>query len=426
MSKRVTYAKEGFVAGEKVDNFGKYSYENRVFDAFARLLEVRGVAVAAVAPLNITDKTLAVTFNISTRTKDKNEISELILKNKKEIKEIHEALKNLYSISKNSSYSEDFANDFQKNFLKILFLKQHSLDKETRDKFDDQNDGKKIENFEDFTHLMSAEIKKHLYSGTKLYLDVVKVIAFYTKKGIFPEISIFDNKYNVHAENFLAAKFEEYYNNKKLTPEERNTFNKYIGISKLACHDCDDLLTKGGFEHRGKHGVLYHSYYTSNTSKSGLYLKDLKWHDEEVNKKYKPVKADKRILEQDNSGDELDSYMFEPRVVELITNKSATETFKSDRLRWKEEQEKKNAKQILKMKEETMKIYSEYEKCEEYEATKKKIKLYSCTTTNSFTIKEPDVYASIEPKTESNSSSILPTCSSFDQVSLSGEEYQNN
>lgn len=108
--------------------------------------------------------------------------------------------------------------------------------------------------------------KKTLEMLIRPYQDIQKIISFSNKMGIkLVTYEVVNNVEGAHAE--LAA--SSYYFDKC------GESPRYVGISKLSCYLCDELLTIENQPHRGGHGILYlKDYKLPNKYDSSAPLKE--------------------------------------------------------------------------------------------------------------------------------------------------------
>lgn len=79
--------------------------------------------------------------------------------------------------------------------------------------------------------------------------DVYKV---YSKYNISEKVTLLMNPDHLHAELIIAEKLKDY-----IISNPDSGLNPYIGISKLSCHLCNEILNNLSIDHHGTHGTLY-------------------------------------------------------------------------------------------------------------------------------------------------------------------------
>lgn len=123
----------------------------------------------------------------------------------------------------------------------------------------------------------SIKLKKDIFDKKTLemlvrpYQDIQKIVKFFNKIGNNKIVyEIIDNPEGAHAE-LTASSY--YFAKNGNNPE-------YVGISKLSCYLCDELLNVENQPHRGGHGILYlkdyklpNKYESSASTKEFLALK---------------------------------------------------------------------------------------------------------------------------------------------------------
>lgn len=304
---------------KRIDQWQKYSYEFRYLDALARIFDIKPknpcTSVVSLGGKK-EEYQIAIAFNSDSNQQntadlkkvavllqqaivDKGKVAGFMIEvlSKSQcymycIGKIQEKLK-LYDVEK---IDHPFIQETLTNITKFIMLVNSkditaleryeialiTLGKLLKEDFKDDN--KSIQ--------LVKEIfdKKTVETLIRPYQDIQKIITFSQKIG--KELITFEtinNPEGAHAELAASSYYFVKYSKK----------SDYIGISKLSCFLCDQVLFQEGEGHRGTHGILYAKdyklpgkYESSTPTKESLVLKLQSYLDDTIF-----AKPEKHILE---------------------------------------------------------------------------------------------------------------------------------
>lgn len=248
------------------DNWSNFTYEDRFWDALANFFNIQGPCTAVIEE----SKTIFISYN-SDLSKQHIDIFKLLTTiltniingNKLEEQELVQDTLLILYLACNTDF-RDFTKTYARTHKNIMqlesfivlrdktttYFKQHASNYDFNNFIDVVNSYKEI--------LNTLQDKEHFDKFVRPMQDSYKLFNFLhnneSKRDI--KFELVDNKHNLHAEANLQLLFRF---NDLL---EQN----YIGISKLSCGYCHNLLLKSDHKHRGTHGICDHKWTLGATS----------------------------------------------------------------------------------------------------------------------------------------------------------------
>jgi len=345
--------------GHRKDDWKKTSYEHRVSDALAGILNLETVCTATMRDPFATSEKFYVAYNATVTTKTKSMVKEIqgyinhFIKHETfEKSSIIPILIGIYVthnhesrklFGKNQGSLHDQVRDIK--VLDDLFVEVRGYIDEVQNNRSDTPDFSLIaEKYLQF--VVTAQTCIDSRGNFKLYKslsdalirpiqDVIKSLALFKDKNQEIDFEVQDNPKNLHAEMALLFKFIELVKDNRETIvtnlQQGKTNLFYIGVDKLSCYPCHHLLQyiEEKFEniltHRGTHETAYDAWEIISLIMTDLY--EFQGDKSECTKVVeKIIKEANDILKKPTSGKLQD---FEPLRRELSSEKSIPQGIKS-------------------------------------------------------------------------------------------------
>jgi len=206
--------------------------EGRHLDAWARILNIQAPCSAVIQTVD----TLYVSFNKVEKVQNERALEFFNYAISTNIPKYILCTALIFNISSPSNFTKKFrgmATYASKQNKITEFLQSNA------DKIIDQAETDAVE----MLHKLNRDIAK-LFDNGHLNSNI--------------NIKILDNEYGMHAELVVG----QYLRNIFMDDQKEQAFTRnYIGISKLCCYICDQVLNYLAIDHRGTHGKLYLNKY---------------------------------------------------------------------------------------------------------------------------------------------------------------------